>query len=175
VRDLPIKRERRSNPHVGAAAMKRRHQVARDVAYEHGHAEWDVLCARSSFRDFVAMYIGEGSKRSRNTVALSNSDSDVILLAEHWMRQLSRNRLTYEVHHHADQAPDDLRRFWSRLLRISPEEVRLCRKTNSGQLRHRNWRCRHGVMLVKTHDTLLRARLQAWMDCIREEWLNSAP
>jgi transposase-like protein len=35
------------------------------------------------------------------------------------------------------------------------------------------WRCEHGVLTVTTCDTLLCARLQAWMDCVQETWLHS--
>jgi hypothetical protein len=32
------------------------------------------------------------------------------------------------------------------------------------------WRSVHGVLAVAVYDTLLRARLQGWMDCLRETW-----
>ncbi len=45
------------------------------------------------------------------------------------------------------------------------------RKSNSGQLQWRTWRSVNGVLMVRTADTLFRARLQAWIDCISAEWL----
>jgi hypothetical protein len=48
--------------------------------------------------------------------------------------------------------------------------IRLQRKSNSNQLTGRIWRSRHGVFMVRMQDTLLRARLQAWMDRLRSEW-----
>jgi hypothetical protein len=44
----------------------------------------------------------------------------------------------------------------------------------STQLAHRRWRYRYGVMTVGANDTLLRARLQGWIDCQRDQWLVSA-
>ena len=41
-------------------------------------------------------------------------------------------------------------------------------------LRKRTWRSRYGVLTVRACDTLFRARLQAWMDCLQETWLHSA-
>jgi hypothetical protein len=39
----------------------------------------------------------------------------------------------------------------------------------------RSWRSEHGVLSVCACDTLLRARLQAWIDRVREDWgLDSA-
>ena len=34
----------------------------------------------------------------------------------------------------------------------------------------RSWRSRYGVLTVTVGDTYLRARLQAWIDCLREIW-----
>src|SRR5205085_4401915 len=118
------------------------------------------------------MYIGEGHKRCRNQVGLANSDPRVIDLAAYWIRRLARNRVTYQVQHHADQDPGELAQFWSARLGVEPSEVRLVRKSNSGQLRSRTWRCVHGVMSVRANDTHLRARLQAWMDLVTERWLS---
>jgi hypothetical protein len=48
----------------------------------------------------------------------------------------------------------------------------MLRKSNSNQMKKRTWRSRYGVLTVVCHDTLLRARLEAWMDCLREAWLG---
>jgi len=59
----------------------------------------------------------------------------------------------------------------ARKLRVSRgDRIRLQRKSNSNQLTGRIWRCEHGVLQVAAYDTLLRARLQAWMDCLRASW-----
>jgi hypothetical protein len=34
----------------------------------------------------------------------------------------------------------------------------------------RAWCLRHGVLTLRVQDTLLRARTQAWMDCLGVEW-----
>ena len=175
VRDVPLKKPRRRPEYVARRTRTNslRYKALRDAAYEAGWREYDALIREPGFRDFVCMYIGEGYKRSRNTVSLCNSDADVIVLADRWIRRFARNRVVYEVQHHADQLPEDLREFWSQRLRIPTGEIRLFKKSNSGQLRSRTWRCLHGVMSVKTYDTLLRARLQAWMDRVREDWVDS--
>jgi DNA-binding XRE family transcriptional regulator len=38
----------------------------------------------------------------------------------------------------------------------------------------RNWRSRWGVLTIRTSDTYFRARLQAWIDRLNEEWLDFA-
>jgi hypothetical protein len=174
VRDLPIEREPRWNPHGGAAAMKTKYELLREAAYAEGLAQFSELARERSFRDFICMYIGEGYRRNRNTVALANSNPRVVVLAAHWIRRFSRNQVGYFVQYHADQDPDELRRFWGAQIRVEPSLVRIQRKSNSGQLAGRNWRSAHGVLTVRACDTYFRARLQAWIDSVEAEWIDLA-
>lgn len=175
VRDVPLRKPRRRPDYESRAiANSARYKALRDAAYEEGWAEFDALVLEPTFRDFICMYVGEGYKRDRNRVAIGNSDSNVVILADVWMRRFSRNRVWYSLQYHADQDPDDLKRFWSKLLRIDPEAIRTQRKSNSNQLTGRTWRSRWGVLTVGASDTYFRARMQAWMDRLFEEWLDSA-
>ncbi len=177
IKDLPLGRARRASEgqRRGNYAMQNKWRLKREAAYAEGAVEYDELLKLPTFRDFVALYIAEGYKRSRNAVSLCNSDPVIVLLTAQWMRRLSPKSLHVQVQHHADQVPAELQAFWSQLLRVSPAEVRCFRKSNSGQMRTRIWRCAHGVATVAVYDTLLRARLQAWIDRIHEDWdLHSA-
>ena len=51
-----------------------------------------------------------------------------------WMRRFGTNPVTYWLQYHADQDVDDLRRFWGRELGVTPELIRVQRKSNSNQL-----------------------------------------
>jgi hypothetical protein len=157
----------------GNRAMQAKYKRLRDEAYELGHWEFPRLARVPTFTDFVCLYIAEGYKRSRNTVQVGNSDPAVIKVADRWMREFSRRSMGYWVQHHADQRFDDLAAFWSIQLAIPPGVIQFQRKSNSSQLKHRTWRSKHGVLTVRTNDTLFRARLQGWVDRIRESWLDS--
>lgn len=179
VRDIPIPRSggSRSWPksarRKGNRAMRLKYRAIREAAYRQGWNEYPTLIAEPTFRDFLCMYVGEGYKRNRNTVSIANSDPRVIRLGNHWIRRLSRNRVTYAFQYHADQDPDYIRRFWSFGLGIDPTLIRYQRKSNSGKLSGRVWRSKHGVLTVLANDTQLRARLQAWMDRLQDGWLDS--
>jgi hypothetical protein len=174
VRDLPLGRPRRDNADTGARAMQSKFRLLREEAYREGRESFPALSAMDrTFRDFVCMYIGEGYKRNRNRVSIGNSDPRVVMLATRWLRALSSNKLQFSVQYHADQNLRDLSEFWASTLSVDPQDIRLQRKSNSGRLGGRTWRCEHGVLTVTTCDTLLRARLQAWMDCVQETWLHS--
>jgi hypothetical protein len=154
--------------------MQRKYRLLREAAYKDGRATFEALAASDpTFRDFICMYVGEGYKRNRNVVSIANSDPSVIQLAARWMRMFSRNSLVFSVQYHADQDLLQIQRFWGALLNIDPGTVQMQRKSNSGRLGGRTWRCRSGVLTVRASDTLLRARLQAWMDCLQAQWLNS--
>jgi hypothetical protein len=150
--------------------MQRKYRLLREDAYQEGLREYDELAVDPTFRDFVCLYIAEGYKRSRNTVAICNSDPAVMQIATRWLRRLTEKTLDFWIQYHADQDLNELREFWSARLSIDAGAIKLLRKSNSNQLTGRCWRSRHGVLHVRVSDTLFRARLQAWMDRLRSEW-----
>jgi excisionase family DNA binding protein len=155
-------------------AIRRKYKLLRDAAYDEGVASFDVLGAQPSFREFVSLYLAEGYKRSRNHVSIGNSDEAVLRLAVAWFRRLTKKPLSFWIQFHADQNLDELRAFWAQALRVQPSDIRFQRKSNSRQLQGRTWRSRHGVLSVRVNDTYLRARLQAWMDILRAEWIQAS-
>ncbi len=171
VRDLPAI-ERKWNPGQERAslAMQEKHRLLREGAYAEGLEEFDRLSRDPTFRDFVCMYLGEGTKRARGTVGICNSDPAVVLLGAQWIRRLSRRKLDFQLQFHADQDVIELVRFWAELLEVDHSEIKIQRKSNSRQLAHRTWRSQYGVLTVRSNDTLLRARVQAWMDRVRGDW-----
>ena len=152
---------------VPGIAQCRRYRKLRDLAYEAGLNEFDALAQRASFRDFICMYIGEGSKRDRNQVAICNSDPAVVRLGYAWVTELTSKPISFGLQFHADQDPEVLAEFWSQLLGVDSELIKTQRKSNSNQLKTRTWRSKYGVLTVRVCDTYLRARLEAWMERLR--------
>jgi len=175
VRDLPPL-ERKGRPATagqlkGALANRTKHRLSREAAYAEGRATFDELARDPTFRDFVNLYLAEGYKRNRNRVEVCNSDAAVLRICHDWLRRLSSAQPDYAIRYHADQDLDELRGHWSDELGIAPEQITLQPKSNSNQLTGRTWRCRYGVLSVGMNDTLLRARLDGWIDRLRESWL----
>lgn len=175
INDLPLGRARRDNPWKGARRNQERYRLLRDAAYARGMEEYEALIKMPTFRDFVALYIAEGYKRDRNCVSIANSDERVVAMAAGWFAALTDRRLTYSIQYHADQDLDELRIFWGAVLGIDGGCISMLRKSNSNQLRGRRWRSKYGVLTIRVRDTYFRARLQAWIDRIRQDWdLHSA-
>jgi excisionase family DNA binding protein len=175
VRDLPIPRTFRQGRAVrrGARGMRRKYRLLRETAYGEGRTTFAALRRQPTFLDFVVLYIAEGYKRCRNTVSLGNSDPAVVHVAASWIRRLGKNQVTYWLQYHPDQDLDELQSFWGQQLGVAPELIHVQRKSNSNQLAGRKWRSRYGVLTVVCRDTYFRARLQAWMDCVKDDWLHS--
>jgi hypothetical protein len=170
VKDLPLGRKPRWSGTRGNLATQEKWRLLREAAYEQGRTEYERLVVLPTFRDFVVLYIAEGYKRDRNCVSIANSDERVVVVAARWFQKLSTKRLEYGVQYHADQDLGGLRAYWADVLGIEGSLIMVWRKSNSGQLTGRVWRSEHGVMTVRVWDTLLRARIQAWIDRVREDW-----
>jgi hypothetical protein len=179
IRDLPIDRKPNakwpeSARAKGNRAMRAKYSRLREHAYRTGLHSFDAFVRDdSSFRDFVVLFMTEGFKRSRNVVSIANSDPVMVELAARWIRLLSERKVTYSIQYHADQSLEMLRGFWGNRLGINPDSIVLQRKSNSNGLSSRTWRSQFGVMTVGVNDTYLRARLEAWMDRLKREWLDS--
>jgi transcriptional regulator with XRE-family HTH domain len=179
VRDLPIPGSGSGGGFSNAArrkgnrAMKAKYRELREVAYDEGTTFFLHLDRQEGFREFVILFITEGHKRSRHAVSIANSDPAVVCHAAQWMRILSNKPLIYSIQYHADQDLGKLREFWASQLGAAPDEIRFQRKSNSGRLASRTWRSEFGVLTVTVYDTYFREEMQAWVDWVRNAWLDS--
>jgi hypothetical protein len=172
IKDIPIPwTEKQSEAQrKGTLAMQSKFASLRESAYEKGLAEAPELLKQPSFRDFVVLYMAEGSKRSRNHVAFVNSDAALVKLAHRWISRFTTKDMYFALQYHADHNVDELKWYWAGELGIDPNSIKAQRKSNSGQLRGRQFRSQYGLLTVRISDTYLRARLQAWMDFVKMQW-----
>jgi hypothetical protein len=181
IRDLPIPELQYSDTPARARAREKAARVnvakfkaLRDAAYDDGHRVFDALAADPTFRDFVTLFLAEGHKRTRHRLEIANSDPAVLRVSQRWIYKLSKKAPTYSIQYHADQSLDALRTFWAAELGIYPSQIRFQRKSNSNRLTGRTWRSQYGVLTICCNDTYLRSRMQAWMERLRDQWLDSA-
>lgn len=116
------------------------------------------------------LYMAEGTKRQRNTVAFVNSNPSMMRLANHWISHFTINKLDYGLQYHIDHDENALKQYWGGILGISPDIIKTMRKSNSNGLSGRNFRSQYGLLTVRVGDTQLRSRLQGWMDYIQAQW-----
>lgn len=144
-----------------------RREPTYSLEYVTGLAEFERLAADPSFLAFIGLIDDEGTHGLRDTVALATGDADDAALAAHWLRRLSGARVSYSL----DVGPgDDVVenvRAWSRRLDIDHERLRL-RRRRFDELGPRAFEpAPDGVITLRTTDSVLQIRMQAWIDKVR--------
>jgi hypothetical protein len=172
IKDIPIPRTEKQSERQrkNTAKMQAKYATLREEAYQQGVREAPALMENPTFRDFVVLYMAEGSKRDRNKLGFVNSDPKLVKLAHDWLRRLVNKKFYYALQYHADHDVDELKNFWANLLAITPDMIRPSRKSNSNQLSGRQFRSIHGLLTIEIADTYLRAKMQAWMDIVKSQW-----
>lgn len=172
IKDLPIPRtEKQSDAQrARAAQVKKKYSLLREAAYQEGVVQAPELLKDPTFRDFVVLYMAEGTKRQRNKLGFVNSDVQLVKLAHTWLKRLSNRSFFYGLQYHSDHDTNELTQYWATVLDISPDIIHLSRKSNSNELTGRHFRSKYGLLSVETGDTYLRAKMQAWMDIVKSQW-----
>lgn len=171
IKDLPKKITRNNKSQkLATQAMKNKYKTLRDNAYSEGASSASHLMSEPKFRDFIVLYLAEGYKRCRNVASICNSDISVMKLCKKYFLIHTCKKLNYRLQYHVDQNFDDLKLFWGINLKINPDEIVFQRKSNSGKLAKRQWRSQYGVLTIAANDTYLRAKIQAWMDFLKDSW-----
>ncbi|HEX3909703.1 MAG TPA: hypothetical protein VHW67_03240 [Solirubrobacteraceae bacterium] len=167
------------------------------AAYEEGLRSFEELSGQPTFRDFICLYIVQGYKRDRARVALTNSDPAVMRLVSRWIRRLTDRvpfaSVCFEDDRSQGQSLTTVRRFWGETIGVDERTIGVRRTpadrvlgaggrtvsrgspeaapaVRAGARVQAPPRSRHGALTVTVEDTLLRARLQAWMQRTRESW-----
>jgi AcrR family transcriptional regulator len=160
-----------ANQHRAAMANQVKYAAQRQSAYDATRAKATEILTDQRIRDFVVLYLAEEFRKDRNRVCFSNSNPQMSSFAHSCMKRLATNpRCYYSFQYHADQDPEDLRRFWAAQLGIQPTIIKPIPKTNSGHLKGRRFNCQYGVFQIQIGDTRFRSQLQALMDAVQEQW-----
>ena len=157
--------------HIAAGeASRKKFEKKRKEAYDEFKNMSESLLSDRYLRDFILLYMTEGYRRNRNSVSISNSNPNIVVVSHYWLKKLSNRPIDYGVQIHIDNDESEIKGFWSRLLNIDPGLIRITRKSNSGGLSGRVWRSVHGVFQVRTSDTYFRSKIEALMDAVQEDW-----
>jgi hypothetical protein len=173
IKDIPIPRTDKQTEaqRKKADLVRAKYALLRDQAYQKGLDEASELLQNPTFRDFVVLYMAEGYKRNRNQISFVNSDAGMVKLAHKWIVTLTANKnIEYTIQCHVDHNEEELKQYWANVVGIQPTQIKIIRKSNSGNLSGRQFRSEYGLLTVRVGDTYLRARLQAWIDIVKAQW-----
>jgi hypothetical protein len=173
IRGTSIGRTQKQSEARQAASLKNSAKARgkRDAVYNETFAAAEIILKDNRKRDFVILYLAEGYRKNKNSVAICNSNPAIVVFCQEVLVGMSSgNKIGYGLQFHVDQDEDYLKSFWSKVLQIDKDKIKLQRKSNSGQLSGRKWASKYGVLTVRTADTDLRMKLQALMDHVQKEW-----
>lgn len=105
------------------------------------------------------LYLGEGAKGQTLTLANSNPNVLLFYLASiEKIYNINRNKLTYHLHLRADQNKDEMKKYWSKILKVNLERFTYCvlDKRTTGRKTYPNYK---GVCLVIGGSLAIQRRL----------------
>ena len=164
--DLRKKNALKNGTHV----MVRKRAKERKASYDAALLEAASMLSNQSFRDFIVLYMAEGSRTHKNLVGFTNTDSELILLAYRWIRKLSTNKVRVWIHCREYEDRKSLTRFWTKHLGVGKDVLGFV--TKQGPVNAK--RSPYGVAKVGVSDTHLKSRLDAYMDYVRRQWAASS-
>lgn len=115
----------------------------------------------------LGLYLGEGHRRSRFVVALTNSDARTMRLFVRFLREVCRvaePRMRVGLIVHPDVPRKKAEEFWSAALGIGLEQFQKTHVLNPRGAGTYRSRCEHGVATVAVGSTTLRKQIQDWID-----------
>jgi hypothetical protein len=145
-------------------------QEAYDEAYKNAEEDLkDVL-----LRDFVNLYVGEGSRTANFEVAITNSDPKVIFLSVYIIKKyfLEENKkISFMIkYYEANNNGEELLHYWENLLRNENDiEFKTYIQLRKNEHKHNNSN-KFGLVLVRVCDTYAKQRVNAYMDYLKAEW-----
>lgn len=128
-------------------------------------------------RDFVNLYIGEGSKRSNTEISLVNSDPKIVFLSLVVMKKffLNKNKkinlhIKYYIHNNNEK---ELLEYWRNLLNNDESIIfKTYVQPTTKPIGHNNSN-KFGLVAVRIFDSYAREKLNAYMDYIKAEWVKN--
>ena len=142
----------------------------RKKAQAHGLRELPPEPSKQMRRAVIAaLYWGEG-KKDRNSFSISNTDPLMIRLVLKFLREdceIPEDRLRFWAQLHPSLDSKKAQKYWARIADTRPSKIKTIQnqnKTNKGKRKGHPYGC----LEVSVHDTLFRARVEGWMDRLKE-------
>lgn len=171
IKDIKAKiNKQKPNAKLATEAMQKKYKLLREAAYEEGIEIYKLRKNDKLFRDFIVIYLTEGTRKTKNTPAISNSNPAILRLSKHIIEQFTKKNIDIIVQYYEDHNTDKLRQYWATQLNVLPESIKMLPKSNAGKLSGRKWNSPNGIAQIRWYDTYLRCKIQAWMDKLQEEW-----
>ncbi len=119
----------------------------------------------------IILYLGEGAKRSKGAVALSNSDPSVVKIMVRFLREVCcvpEHKLRGHIHTFAHANVEKTEKYWSKLTGITRKQFyKTYVKPSSASLQKRKT-LPFGTFDLSVSDTKLLLTIMGWIEKIKE-------
>lgn len=173
IKDCPTKpKSRKPNTVAATKATVAKWESIRQVWAAQAEAVAPQLLCNQLFRDFIALFAGEGSRKEQHSVSLVNTDPFVIRATFKAMAFLPNGgapKLALRLY--PDHVAETEVAFWRYFLRLRPDySIAVHVKPSSG-LKKELHTCTHGIMRVSHHSLESKIIVDRCLHLLREQWL----
>lgn len=165
----------KNNALKASLVMQEKYAKKRNNAYEDARKNVESDFKDNLLRDFVNIYIGEGTKRGRNIISIVNSDAKIILLSLVVLRKYflkETKKIKIEIRYYKENNNEiELLEYWKNLLNFENIEFRTYIQPTVKVIGHNNSN-KYGLVILRINDTYAKEKLNAYMDYLKEAWLK---
>ena len=160
----------------GSLKMKEMYALKRKAAYDSVQSNIQEDLKDRILRDFINIYIGEGSKRRDTEIAVTNSDFKTILLCLTAMKKFflkEGKKIIFNVCYYKENNNEkELVNYWSKLLKNNSNvDIRSYIQPTVKAIGHNNSN-QYCLIKIAIYDTYAKQKLNAYMDYVKEEWVR---
>ncbi len=146
-------------------------KVYNDARLE-ARTEFETLKYDPLFIAGIMLYWGEGNKKNKNRVSLTNTDPDMIRLFVRFLTHACRiptERISAQVLIYPDHDAKTCIDFWSASSSIVSSKFTKCTVIKG---RHKTNRLPYGICMVNVSSTYLKEKVKAWLNILPKELMQ---
>lgn len=163
----------KANALKGSLKMQENYALKRVEAYNKAKEMVEIDLKDNLLRDFVNIYIGEGTKRNKERISIVNSDPKIILLSLYVMKKFflkEGKKIILEIRYYKENKNElELLEYWKHLVNDEIIKFTTYMQPTVKAEGHNNSN-KYGLVTVTINDTYAREKLNAYMDYVKEEW-----
>lgn len=161
----------------GRLKMMENFALKRKLAYDTAMKEAEVnLKDNVLLRDFVNMYIGEGSKRVKTEVFIINSDPNIIYLSVSMLKRFflqSGKSIKLQIRYYKENNNEiELLNYWKNLLKNDSCIEFTTYEQPTVKAKGHNNSNKFGLVSVKINDSYAKEKMNAYIDYVKSSWIK---
>ena len=163
----------KANALKASLKMQENYALKRVKAYNKAKETVELDLKDNLLRDFINIYIGEGTKRNKDRISIVNSDPKIILLSLFIMKKFflkENKKINLEVRYYKENNNElELLEYWKNLVKDESVKFTTYIQPTVKAEGHNNSN-KYGLIVLTINDSYAKEKLNAYMDYVKEEW-----